>query len=302
VRNLVSIDQLSQGMLDEIFQVTDDMAATLRLPARLSTQAGRVIALLFYEASSRTILSFEAAAARLGAAVITHKGSASTSSLSKGESLEDTVKVVGSYADLLVLRHEDSDAARRAAAVCPVPFISGGDGSNEHPTQALVDLYSIARDFGRLESLRVGMGFDPRHSRSLHSLCRALSYYPDNEILLVGPEELWLNKEEIQLLQSRGLRLRQSIDPADLADCEIVYLNRFQTERIQDKQLAQLYRNKYRMGAEDLEGSKIQLLLDPLPRIHEIDFAVDQLPQAGYFRQAAYGVPVRMALLSLMMP
>jgi aspartate carbamoyltransferase catalytic subunit len=298
-RHLISIDQVDDALAREIFETADDMAAALRIPTRLSSLAGRVIALLFFEPSSRTILSFHAAAARLGAAVIEHRGIES-SSLSKGESIEDTIRVVGSYADLIVLRHEDAGVAQRAADVSPVPLINGGDGPNEHPTQALIDMYTIRHELGRLDSLHVGMGFDPRHSRSIHSLCRGLSHYSGNDVLLVGPEELWLAEERLAELRDRGLAVEQSTDLQRLLDREVLYVNRFQVERIADPETAAAYRERYCLTAADLAGSRVELLLDPLPRIHEIATEVDGLPQAAYFRQAANGVPVRMALLSLL--
>jgi aspartate carbamoyltransferase catalytic subunit len=298
-RHLISIDQVDDVLAQEIFQTADDMAAALRLPTRLSSLTGRVVALLFFEPSSRTILSFSAAAARLGAAVISHRG-VESSSISKGESIEDTVRVVGSYADVIVLRHEASGVARRAAEISPVPLINGGDGPNEHPTQALIDMYTILRELGRLSSLRVGMGFDPRHSRSIHSLCRGLSHYPDNDVLLVGPEELWLAEEEIAQLRERGLRVQQSTDMQRLLAREVVYVNRFQMERIADPAAAATYRDRYCIRAGDLRDSGVKLLLDPLPRIHEIAAEVDALPEAAYFRQAANGVPIRMALLAML--
>lgn len=298
-RHLISIDQVDAALAGEIFAAADDMAAALRIPTRLSSLTGRVVALLFFEPSSRTILSFSAAAARLGAAVISHRG-AESSSLSKGESIEDTIRVVGSYADLIVLRHEAAGVAARAAQTSPVPLINGGDGPNEHPTQALIDMYTILRELGRLSSLRVGMGFDPRHSRSIHSLCRGLARHPDNDVLLVGPEELWLGEEELGELRARGLRVDQSTDMRELLAREVVYVNRFQLERIADRQLAESYRERYCIGVDDLRHSAVRLLLDPLPRIHEIAPEVDALPQALYFKQAANGVPIRMALLSML--
>jgi aspartate carbamoyltransferase catalytic subunit len=303
-RHLISIDQVDDAWAREVFEAADDMAAALRIPTRLSSLTGRVVALLFFEPSSRTILSFSAAAARLGAAVISHRG-VESSSLSKGESIEDTVRVVGSYADLIVLRHEAAGVARRAAEVSPVPLINGGDGPNEHPTQALIDMYTIERELGRLHSLRVGMGFDARHSRSVHSLCRGLSHYPDNDVMLVGPRELWLGEDELQELRERGLRVQQSADMEDLLAREVVYVNRFQVERIEDlgsagSESAAAYRERYCITAEAVRNSQIKLLLDPLPRIHEIAEEVDALPQALYFKQAANGVPIRMALLSML--
>jgi aspartate carbamoyltransferase catalytic subunit len=298
-RHLISIDQVDDQLAREIFATADDMAAALRIPTRLSSLTGRVVALLFFEPSSRTILSFSAAAARLGAAVISHRG-VESSSLSKGESIEDTIRVVGSYADLIVLRHEAAGIAQRASEISPVPLINGGDGHNEHPTQALIDMYTIERELGRLHSLRVGMGFDPRHSRSIHSLCRGLSHYTDNDVLLVGPEELWLDERELSELRAQGLRVRQSSDMQELLAREVVYVNRFQVERIADPELAATYRERYCIAAADVRGSEVKLLLDPLPRIHEIAQDVDDLPEALYFKQAANGVPIRMALLSML--
>jgi aspartate carbamoyltransferase catalytic subunit len=304
-RHLISIDQVDAAETREIFKSADDMAAALRIPTRLSSLSGRVVALLFFEPSSRTILSFSAAAARLGAAVIAHRG-VESSSLSKGESIEDTIRVVGSYADLIVLRHEAAGTARRAAEVSPVPLINGGDGPNEHPTQALIDMYTIERRIGRLSSLRVGMGFDPRHSRSIHSLCRGLSHYPDNDVVLVGPQELWLGEERLRELRDRGLRIDQTTEPEALKDREIAYVNRFQTERIEEAldgptgpETAAAYRERYRITAADVKSSEIKLLLDPLPRIHEIAEEVDAMQEAAYFEQAANGVPIRMALLAM---
>ncbi len=299
LRHLISIDQVDDVLAREIFSTAEDMAAALRIPTRLSSLTGRVVALLFFEPSSRTILSFHAAAARLGAAVISHRG-VESSSLSKGESIEDTVRVVGSYADLIVLRHEAPGVAARVAELSPVPLINGGDGSNEHPTQALIDMYTIHRELGRLSSLRVGMGFDARHSRSIHSLCRGLSHYPDNDVLLVGPQELWLTEEDLAQLRERGLRVSQSTDMQELLAREVVYVNRFQVERIEDAAAAAAYRDRYCIRAADVSNSEIKLLLDPLPRIHEIAEEVDALPEAAYFRQAANGVPIRMALLSML--
>jgi aspartate carbamoyltransferase catalytic subunit len=299
LRHLTSIDQVDDALAREIFAIADDMAAARRIPTRLSSLSGRVIALLFFEPSSRTILSFHAAAARLGAAVIEHRG-VESSSLSKGESIEDTIRVVAGYADLIVLRHEAAGVAERAAQVSPVPLINGGDGSNEHPTQALIDLYTIRQEIGRLESLRVGMGFDARHSRSIHSLCRGLSHYPGNDVLLVGPRELWLAEEHLQELRRRGLRIEQSTELDLLLEREVVYVNRFQLERIEDAAAAASYRERYCIDAAAMRRSHIELLLDPLPRIHEIATEVDALPQAAYFRQAANGIPIRMALLSML--
>jgi len=300
LKYLVSMGDVPRVMQEEIFQTADQMQGVVDLRSGLESLGGKVIALIFLEPSSRTILSFQAAAARLGASVIVHQ-TASASSLAKGESLEDTIKVVAGYSDIVVLRHEASGAAARAASVCSVPLINGGDGGNEHPTQTLVDLYTIRREFGRLDHLKVGLGFDPLHSRTIHSLCRGLGYYDSNEIVLIGPEELFLDDAALAAMTKDGLsKVTQTSDIGALRECDIIYLNRFQVERFADQEVARRYRDRYRITANDLAGSAVKLILDPLPRIHEISEEVDELPQAVYFRQAEYGVPIRMALLSLM--
>lgn len=295
-RYLISIDQIDSYSGAGLFEVADRMCETMHEPQTRELLAGRVIALLFFEPSSRTILSFSAAAARLGAAVISHQA-AHTSSLAKGESIEDTVRVVGSYADIIVMRHNEEGSAAKAAEASPVPFINGGDGGNEHPTQALIDLYTIRNRLARLDGLRIGMGFDPRHSRAIRSLCRGLGSYPDNEITFVGPQALWMPDNELEELRTRGLRVTQTDDPEALLDQDVAYVNRFQSERIATMPDRDRLRSTYKLSAAQVRGSQLQLILDPLPRIHEIDPQVDELPQAAYFEQVRNGVPIRMALL-----
>jgi aspartate carbamoyltransferase catalytic subunit len=299
MRHLVSIDQIDPQTGRMLFQRADQMSASMYEGETRSHLAGCIIALLFFEPSSRTILSFSAAASRLGAAVITHQA-AEASSLAKGESIEDTVRVVGSYADVIVLRHNESGSAARAANASPVPLINGGDGGNEHPTQALVDLYTIHKHLGRVHGLRIGMGFDPLHSRAIHSLCRGLSCYPDNEITLVGPPALWMPDDGLNDLRRRGLAVVQTDDPNALLGQDVAYVNRFQSERIAEMPDRDLLRRRYRLTASSVAQSKLKVILDPLPRIHEIDEDVDILPQAVYFDQVRNGVPVRMALLSVL--
>ena len=296
--HLVSIDQVDASTGSRIFDLADEMAANLHAPETRTRLAGSVIALLFFEASSRTVLSFSTAAARLGAAVVTHQ-TAGASSLAKGESIEDTIRVVSSYVDAIVLRHPESGIAARAARASTVPLINGGDGGNEHPTQALIDLYTIQKHLKQLHGLRVAMGFDPLHSRSIRSLCRGLSHYPDNKVTLVGPPELWMPETDLDDLRSRGLEVTQTDDPDALLDQDIAYVNRFQSERIAALGDPEGLRKRYRLTAADVTGSALKLILDPLPRVHELEEDIDSLPQAAYFDQVRSGVPVRMALLSM---
>ena len=295
-RYLISIDQVDRDSGAGIFELADRMNAAMYEPQTRELLAGRIIALLFFEPSSRTILSFSAAAARLGAAVISHQA-ADTSSLAKGESIEDTMRVVGSYADVIVMRHNEAGSAAKAAGASQVPLINGGDGGNEHPTQALIDLYTIRNRLERLHGLKIGMGFDPRHSRAIRSLCRGLGNYPDNEITLVGPQALWMAEDGLEDLRGRGLSVTQTDDPEALLDQDVAYVNRFQSERIAAMPDRDVLRQAYRLTAASVASSRLKLVLDPLPRIHEIEGEVDALPQAGYFEQVRNGVPIRMALL-----
>jgi aspartate carbamoyltransferase catalytic subunit len=298
MQHLVSIDQVDASTGARIFDLADEMGAGIHAPETRTRLAGAVVALLFFEASSRTVLSFSAAAARLGAAVVTHQ-TAEASSLAKGESIEDTIRVVSSYVDAIVLRHPESGIAARAARASSVPLINGGDGGNEHPTQALIDLYTIHKNLHQLHGLRIAMGFDPLHSRAIRSLCRGLSHYPNNRVTLVGPPDLWMPDEDLDDLRSRGLDLAQTDDPDALLDQDIAYVNRFQSERIAAMKDPEGLRNRYRLTTADVARSSLKLILDPLPRVHELEEGIDALPQAAYFEQVRSGVPVRMALLSM---
>lgn len=298
MHHFVSIDQVDASTGARIFDLADEMAASIHAEETRTRLAGSVVALLFFEASSRTVLSFSTAAARLGAAVVTHQ-TAEASSLAKGESIEDTIRVVSSYVDAIVLRHPESGIAARAARASSVPLINGGDGGNEHPTQALIDLYTIHKHLGQLHGLRVAMGFDPLHSRAIRSLCRGLSHYHDNRITLVGPPQLWMPEEGLDDLRSRGLDVVQTDDPDALLEQDIAYVNRFQSERIAAMDNPEELRSRYRLTTSDVSRSSLKLILDPLPRVHEIEEGIDALPQAAYFEQVRSGVPVRMALLSM---
>lgn len=257
---------------------------------------GMEVALLFLQPSTRTSLSFQVAVHRLGGKAIYN----SEMSLSKGESLADTVRVVSSFADLLVLRHSEKNT-EEIEQHSDIPVVNAGDGSGEHPTQGLLDLYTIQVKLGKLDGLKVGVGFDPLHSRTEQTLLNALSMYRNNEVVIVAPPECQLTMTQVTDLRERGLVVEQSSRVEDLRDCEVVYVNRFQTENLNPKLLAGIdkLRSIYRLKAEQVEGSNIQLILDPLPRVGEIEGKVDEMKQAAYFEQAKYGVQLRMAVLSI---
>lgn len=294
--SLVSSSQLTPEIIVELFRVTDEMAAIISKTGTRKLLDDKIVALLFFEPSSRTMLSFQTAAQRLKAGTVFAQSSGSTS-FEKGESIEDLIKIVAGYADIIVMRHAQPGSAAIAAEVSEVPFINAGDGGNEHPTQSIIDSYTIFKEKGRLNNLNIVFGFDSLQSRSIHSLSRLLAQYPDNRFVFTGPEELLPNQKLLNELTAAGVRceVQSEVDYRDNYD--VIYVNRLQEERFEDVKLFEANRRKYRITREDIEGSDA-ILLDPLPRIDEIAVDVDQLPNAVYFEQASYGVPVRMALLA----
>ncbi len=295
--HLTSSAQLDPATIERIFHATDRMAHDVATFGRTELLDDKLIALLFFEPSSRTMLSFQTAAERMRAGTIFAQN---TTSMEKGESIEDTIQIVASYADIIVMRHAQPGSADIAASVSSVPFINAGDGGNEHPTQSLIDIYTIYKEKGRLDNLNIVFGFDSLQSRSIHSLSLLLAQYPNNRYTFMGPEELYPDAQMLEQLSRLGVpcTLQNSLDLS--AGFDIAYLNRLQEERFADHHLFEKNRLKYRLQRADVEGTDT-LILDPLPRIDEITPDVDSLPNAAYFRQASYGVPMRMALLAMML-
>ncbi len=286
-------------MIEAVFKVAKEMEKIRMKKGRTDLLKEKVIALLFYEPSSRTMLSFQSAATRLGAGTILAQGR-EMSSLKKGESIEDTIRMVMGYADLIVMRHPEAGSAERAASVSTVPFINAGDGGNEHPTQALLDLYTIKKEKGTLEGLHVAFACDPLHSRTIRSLALTLSQYKGTRLTFISPPSLRAQPEFLGKLQRRGVPCKEVGDFSAGFDADILYMNRLQEERFEDRSEFEKYRKSFVLHASMLKGKKV-LIMDPLPRIDEIGTSVDALPNAIYFRQAANGVPVRMALLAMLL-
>lgn len=298
-KSLISSQQLTPKIIEAIFETTDRMADEIANRGRIDLLDDKVVALLFFEPSSRTMMSFQSAAQRLKAGMVFAQNAASTS-FEKGESLEDLIRMVESYSDIIVMRHAMPGSAAIAAQTSVVPFINAGDGGNEHPTQALIDAYTIHKEKGRLNDLKVVFGYDSLQSRSIHSLSRLLSQYPNNEFTFMGPETLFPNAELLGELRDNGVDCTLKSDATPLDGYDIAYVNRLQEERFTDSVLFEKNRRKFRLTKENVESSNC-LILDPLPRVDEISTEVDSLPNAAYFRQASYGVPVRMALLSMLL-
>ncbi|MDJ0523384.1 MAG: aspartate carbamoyltransferase [Planctomycetota bacterium] len=303
-RSVVSADDFSK---DDIIALLDAARQYDRFQDDGPTWAGiepslqgRVLGVLFFEPSTRTRLSFESAMLRLGGSVLGF-ADANISSFSKGETLVDTIRVVEGYCDAVVLRHPREGAARLAAEVASVPILNGGDGSNQHPTQTFLDLYTIRQAAGTLDGLKVGFMGDLRYGRTVHSLATALLHF-DVNLKFIGPENLSLPPDLRDHLVAQD-RLDAEVESlADAGDLDVLYVTRIQQERFPDPMDYQRVRNAYRVDRESLAPFGPDLkVLHPLPRVNEVATEVDDLPGALYFQQSRNGVTVRMALLDLIL-
>ena len=262
---------------------------------------GKVIASLFFEPSTRTRLSFETAINRLGAKVIGFSDATNTSQ-SKGETLKDTIKMVNNYVDMIVMRHPLEGSSRYASEVADVPVVNAGDGANQHPSQTLLDLYSILQTQGTLEGLTINMVGDLKYGRTTHSLLQAMSHF-NTRFIFTAPEELKMPKEYKQFLDSKGIEYIEttSIDEY-LNDCDILYMTRVQQERFTDPMEYERVKDVYTLNAAMLSDVKQNMkILHPLPRVTEITQDVDETPYAYYFKQAENGLYVRMAIISYLL-
>lgn len=297
-RSLLSTHDLDRDQVQRILAVAAEFRRDLR--NRQTVLADCVVATLFFEPSTRTRLSFEAAANRLGARVITMSDPAA-SSTSKGETLDDTARIVEQYADLLVLRHPQNGAAGDVAGLVSIPVINAGDGTGEHPTQALLDLFTIRQERGRLEGVRVALIGDLRHGRTVHSLARLLARF-HCPMLLVSPPGLELPPLLLAELRNEGAEVQESEFAPALERADVLYVTRIQKERFADLAQYEAVRGTYRLTAAMVRRqAPMATVLHPLPRVDEIAPDVDALPNAAYFRQAGNGVPIRMALLALLL-
>lgn len=260
--------------------------------------AGKVVAAVFYETSTRTRLSFESAAIKLGAGVISISDP-KTSSASKGESLEDAVRVISGFCDAIVLRHPENGAAEKASGIVKVPVINAGDGFNEHPSQALYDLYTIQKELGKIDGLRMAFMSDFRFQRNIHSLVPIFGMYKNIQLYLVAPKELRLPKEYKDRLVSSGIKFEE-LDAVDavLPEIDVLYVTRVFKERFADEAEYEKLKKAFFVSTDMVSKMKEKsAILHVMPRIFEIDTAVDTDPRAAYFRQAKNGLYVRAALL-----
>ena len=294
--NLISILDLGRGQIEALIE----LALTMKKNPKeyQSALQGKIIASLFFEASTRTRLSFEAASKRLAAGVIGFSEATNTSYGKKGESLEDTIRMVSSYSDLVVMRHPEVGAAARAAKVASVPIVNAGDGANEHPTQTLLDLMSIYESQGKIDGLKVAMVGDLKYGRTVRSLSQALALFKDLEIYYVAPAELKMG-EDVKKSIADKVKIIEKEKLADvITDVDILYTTRVQKERFENPEDAKDLAKSYVLNAEMLKNAKSNLkIMHPLPRQEELPLEIDKTPFAFYFQQAAAGMWIRMALL-----
>lgn len=292
-RDVISIRDLSREEIETV------LAEARRIRPHPDTLRDRVIASLFFEPSTRTQLSFASAAQRLGARMIGFS-SGDASSKAKGETLADTIRMAEGYSDLIVIRHPLEGSARLAADVAGVPVINAGDGANQHPTQTLLDLFTIERFMTHIDGLTVGLVGDLRYGRTVHSLAQALTRFEDVQLRLISPPGLRLPDVVRHELEGEiGYEEREDLD---LEGLDVVYVTRIQKERFPDIEEYEKVQGAYVITQEIAKQlSPEAIILHPLPRVDEIAPEVDALPQAKYFEQARGGVPVRMALLKLLL-
>ena len=291
-------NQFDRELIDEIFA----RAAALE-SVRDHRLDGRIMAALFYEPSTRTRLSFESAMHRLGGQVIGTEAARQFSSVVKGETLEDTIRVIDGYADVIVLRHDEAGAAARAAAVSRVPVVNAGDGPGEHPTQALLDLYTIRAELGRIDGLRVALCGDIDQARTTRSLALMLSLCKEIHVTFVTPGDSGPSADIVERFREQGVahETRHALEGA-IEDVDVLYLPRVQVERYADPGEVARIEGRFRLTPALMATlPQHAIVMTPLPRRDEIEVAVDDDPRAAYFRQARNGVAVRMALLEMLL-
>jgi len=298
-KDIISVSQFTRDNLEHIFGVAEEMRAIVKRVGSTDLLKGTVLACLFYEPSTRTSSSFIAAMSRLGGTVIPITQGVQFSSVSKGESLPDTIRTLESYADVIVIRHPEMGSAQIAADYARKPVINGGDGIGEHPTQALLDLFTIKEELGQIDGLKVGMVGDLRFGRTVHSLARLLCLY-DVQFNFVSPEMLRLPLDVMNEIRKHELPVTETYDVAEIiSGVDVLYITRVQKERFSDLSQYEEVKDLYVITPELMENAKEKMIImHPLPRVGEISYAIDSDPRAAYFRQMENGMYIRMVLLA----
>lgn len=299
-QNLISIHDLDREMIDHILDTASNMESVA--VKRSKDLDSKIMAVLFFEPSTRTRLSFESAMLRLGGSVIGFAEAGVSSAGGKGETLADTIKTVERYADIIVIRHPLDGSARVAAEFSSIPVINAGSGSEEHPTQALLDLYSIRKMKGRIDGLSISLCGDLKYGRTVHSLGMGLSHY-DVKIKLAAPQALRMKPAIIEQMKKSGVDVVEveTVEEA-VQDVDVIYTTRIQKERFPDIREYDKVKDRFRITVKDLDLMREDaIILHPLPRVDELDAEIDDTPHAKYFDQVYNGVILRMAVLKLIL-
>jgi aspartate carbamoyltransferase catalytic subunit len=300
-RHIISTRDFSKEEIDYTLNRAEGLEGYARAERGKESELlkGRILANLFYEPSTRTRFSFETAMKRLGGEVL-NLSSTEASSVAKGENLADTIRTVAGYSDVIVLRHPQEGASRMAASFSSVPIINAGDGAGQHPTQTLLDLYTIKRA-GLLDGLRIALIGDLKYGRTVHSLAYALALYRAS-LFFVSPEALRMPEEIKEDIREAGAEVFESTDVKEvIKEVNVLYVTRIQKERFPDPAEYRNVAGTYRITTELIKENEDVIIMHPLPKVDEIDATVDETKNARYFLQAFYGVPVRMAILSILL-
>lgn len=301
-KDILHTKQFTKDNLSHIFETAKEMELVINWERRnWEPLSWLILGSLFYEPSTRTRLSFETAMKRLGWNVIT-VAEVQSSSFSKWETLEDNAKIIATYADLIVMRHHDVWSVDKTASVVDIPVINAGDGHNQHPTQALLDLYTIYKEKWRTENLKVAIVGDLKYWRTAHSLVFLLWLYNDIEFVFISPDELKMPEKVTSFCKQKNIKFTETDKyQQGLTDCDVAYITRVQKERFADASQYEKLKERFILKKETLKKAKKDIIImHPLPRVKEVDLEVDELTNAVFFKQAANGVPIRMALLYLL--
>lgn len=297
LHHVIESQQFSRQDLEELFELANQMEKRSRKNTVLKN---KILITLFYEPSTRTRLSFEAAMIKLGGSVISTENAASFSSAAKGETIEDTVRVLNGYGDVIVIRHFEAGAAQKASLVSDIPVINAGDGTGQHPTQSLLDLYTIQKELGGIDGLSIAMVGDLAHGRTVRSLAYLLAKYKNIKIFFVSPPNVRMNDDIKEHLKKRNVEFEETGNLEEVAEkADVIYQTRIQKERFPDPAEYEKTKGIYIIDNRIMNIlSKNSIVMHPLPRVDEIRTEVDSDPRSAYFRQAHNGLYIRMALLS----
>ena len=301
-KDIISVKQFNRSDLEYVFGVAHEMRGMVERVGTFDLLKGKILANLFYEPSTRTSSSFTAAMERLGGSVIPIN-EVKYSSVSKGESLPDTIRTLECYADVIVLRHPETGSAAIAAKAARKPVINAGDGVGEHPTQALLDTFTVMEELGRLDDLTVTMLGDLKYGRTVHSLARLLSTFTNIKLNYVSPDILRMPKEVMDEVGEKGIPQKEFSSLEDvLPETDVLYVTRVQKERFEDPADYEKVKNSFVVDTAVMKAAKKEMIvMHPLPRVTEISMDFDDDPRAAYFRQMEYGLYVRMALLAMVL-